>query len=475
MLTTATTFIQRRLYGREGPSPREAHTLPRFLFGMVFQGIWWAGYLLVPFVLAKSLAAPGGLITLAVTMDTGGMLLAIYWGHLLSRRHAAGVILWGGFCGRLVLLATFLVGSAGQFVILMAAVYFFGSLVYPAQNGILQAGFRHRVRGRIWGLGTSIQNLAAVATSLAVGKILDHDPDLFRVAYAAIGACGFVYILILSRLTRYLRVAPSASGTAATGAASAGGGVTATAASEPASTGMERTRVSLRLPPSLPPLGELTGGRILRGLIRPFAEAVATFRRDRHYLWYEINFTVYGLAFLMTYTMLPILFRDRLQLSYEQISTARIVIAQFGVALLAPLAGRFSDRYHPARLCQLAFAVMGFFVAGLIVCHQTTMADPARLVFAVFAIYAVGMAGVNIGWNVGSISFAPPGHGSHYQGIHVSVVGIRGLLGPAIGFLVYKLLGMVQVFGLACLLLVLASLSSGALWRRLRDRGPDGR
>jgi len=76
---------RRRLLGVDELLPSESYTLPRFLLGMVFQGVWWAGYLLVPFVLAKSLNASGGLITLAVTMDFGGMLLAVYWGYWLTR------------------------------------------------------------------------------------------------------------------------------------------------------------------------------------------------------------------------------------------------------------------------------------------------------------------------------------------------------------------------------------------------------
>ena len=150
MTTTLAQLLQRLVFGGEEPSALERYTLPRFLCGMVFQGIWWAGYLLVPFVLAKSLAAPGELITLAVTLDTGGMLLALYWGDLLTRGNRRSVTLWGGALGRLIFLLSFLADSAVTFMILLAVVYFFASLVYPAQSGILHANFRPRLQGRIW-------------------------------------------------------------------------------------------------------------------------------------------------------------------------------------------------------------------------------------------------------------------------------------------------------------------------------------
>jgi MFS family permease len=411
----------------------ERQTLPRWLVGMVFQGVWWAGYLLVPFVLAKSLAAPPGLITLVVMMDTGGMLLALHWGHLLGRGDRRRVIFWGGMLGRLSLGLAMVTHSASQFVGLLALVYFCAALVYPAQNGVLQHCFRPALQGRFWGYGALVQNGVAVVTSIFMGIVLDRAPQRFGAVYAIIGACGFLYMWILSRLPQ----------------------------PEPAG-------------PAVRP-GRLLAGwsplRLLRALVGPLFAARATFRRDRAYGWYEANFMSYGMAFLMLQPMLPRLLADRLGLAYTEISTARIMIAQMGVALLGPAAGRLMDRHRPARLCQLAFGCMVLFPAGLFVAGNVAAAQPERLVYLAFGLYAVGMAGVNVTWNVGSISFAPPGEGSHYQGIHVSLVGIRGVLGPALGFAVYRLSSMNAVFVLAALFFAAASVSSGSLarWRHLRS------
>jgi hypothetical protein len=76
------------------------------------------------------------------------------------------------------------------------------------------------------------------------------------------------------------------------------------------------------------------------------------------------------------------------------------------------------------------------------------------------------MAGVNVTWNVGSISFAPPGKGGHYQGIHVAMVGLRGVLAPVLGFLLLTFFGYRAVFIAATCLFFSASLSSWLLARR---------
>jgi len=98
--------------------------------------------------------------------------------------------------------------------------------------------------------------------------------------------------------------------------------------------------------------------------------------------------------------------------------------------LLGPAMGRLNDRYHPVRLCAFAFALFSLYPVVLDLAGALPLASPVRLVYLAFALYSLGMAGINVAWNVGSIAFAPPGRGGYYQGIHVAMVGIRGTFGP---------------------------------------------
>jgi hypothetical protein len=52
---------------------------------------------------------------------------------------------------------------------------------------------------------------------------------------------------------------------------------------------------------------------------------------------------------------------------------------------------------------------------------------------------------------------------------------VRGLLGPALGLMIYRLYGLDRVFQVACIILVVASLSAGALsgWlKKVRKADP---
>lgn len=432
-----------RRFGKSSvePTALERATLRLFLAGAVLQGLWWAGYLLIPYVLAKSLHASAGLITLSAILDNLGMFLALYWGHLLaSRGQRRTYLVWAGILGRLVMVLTLLVQSAVQMTVLLAVVYFFAAMVYPAQNNIFEQNFRPTLRGRYFGLGTGIQNGVAVLASLGLGSILDRDPDLFRAVYAGLGVCGFLYLFLLSR-------APVPDGT-------------------PPEPTPFRLLGALPLPARA--VGPFTPGRIWRGLARPFADALRIYREDRAFNWFEINFMTYGAAFMCLSPVVPVFLTEQLKLSYHEISTARVLVGQIGVALLGPLMGRVMDRYHPVRLCALAFFLLAFFPVALDAAGIAGVGDALPLVYLAFAIYSVGMAGVNITWNVGSMAFAPPGQGGYYQGIHVAMVGIRGTIGPLVGYGVYEVWGLRAVFWLAFGLFVAAAVSSVALWRSMR-------
>ncbi len=405
----------------------ERTTARRYYLGTVFQGIWTTAQYLFPFVLAKSLAAPSWLVTLSVLMETSGMVLGIYWGQFMGTGRRRQVLFWGGLAGRLAIVGALLVTTPGQFVVMLAAVYLFIAIVYPAQNSILQENIRPERRGEVFGRGAFIQHGVAAACSVAVGGFLDRDPMSFQWIFPLIGVLGFGYPLVLSRLPR-----------AAQPMAEPGGR------------------------PHAPPASRSLAGAILQ----PFLDARDTFRRDRAYLWYQLNFTMYGIAFIMLVPVVPLYFTRELNLEYGDIANARVLIGSLGIALLGPLMGRLMDRLHPARLCALAFGWVVMFPLSLALGPELGL-TAAQTAYLAFVIYSVGMAGVNVTWNVGSITFAPPGQGGHYQGIHVAMVGIRGILAPILGFVLLETMGYRAAFVAAAALFGAAAISSALLARRL--------
>lgn len=410
----------------------ERTTARRYQLGMLFQGIWFTGQILFPFVLAKSLAAPAWLVTVSVLMETTGMVAGLYWGGVMQTGGRRRALLWGGLAGRVVVVAALWIHTAGPFVVMLGVVYLFGAMVFPAQNSILQENIRPERRGEVFGRGAMVQHGTAAVCSLVVGMLLDRDPMMYRVIYPVLGVLGFGYPLVLATLPR-----PAA------------------AAGRPPK------------PDGVP--APLVWRSAATAVFQPFLEARDTFRRDRAYLWYQINFSIYGVAFLMLVPVVPLYFNGELDLAYQDIAQSRVLIGSLGVGLLGPLAGRLMDRFHPARLCAVSFSWVSLFPLTLAAGPWLQLSG-VQTAYAAFVIYSVGMAGVNITWNVGSISFAPPGQGGHYQAIHVAMVGLRGVVAPVLGYLLLTYLGYREVFLVAAGLLLSAGVSSAWLARRVTGR-----
>ncbi|MEZ4386380.1 MAG: MFS transporter [Candidatus Krumholzibacteriia bacterium] len=406
-------------------------TARRYWLGMVFQGLWATGQILFPFVLAKSLAAPAWLVTLSVLMESTGMVAGLYWSGVMQSGGRRRALFWGGLCGRVVVAAALWITTPGLFVAMLAVVYLFGALVYPAQNSILQENIPADRRGWVFGRGAMVQQGTAVVCSFVVGLLLDHDPMAYRIVYPVLGVLGFGYPLALATLPR-----PAAGAVAAPGPRPAG------------------------------PLAPPAWRSLASAVSQPFLDARDTFRRDRAYLWYQANFTVYGVAFIMLVPVVPLYFTSELHLAYRHIAQSRILIGSLGVGLLGPLAGKLMDRLHPTRLCAMSFGWVALYPLMLAAGPALNL-TATQTAYAAFVIYSVGMAGVNVTWNVGSMAFAPPGQGGHYQGIHVAMVGLRGVLAPILGYLLLTFLGFREVFLVAACLFLAAAVSSAVLARRV--------
>jgi hypothetical protein len=94
-------------------------------------------------------------------------------------------------------------------------------------------------------------------------------------------------------------------------------------------------------------------------------------------------------------------------------------------------------------------------------------------------VLGIAIGGGMLGWNLGHNDFAPEARVADYLGLHVSLTGIRGLLAPLLGVLLYGTVDAVAPgqAGLA-LLLPLTLTTAGSIgfarferdFRRQQDR-----
>jgi len=74
------------------------------------------------------------------------------------------------------------------------------------------------------------------------------------------------------------------------------------------------------------------------------------------------------------------------------------------------------------------------------------------------AFIGMAFAGGSIAWNLWVTKYAPPGKTAAYMSVHVSLTGIRGTIGPVIGYWVASQIGLMNVGFLSAAMMVVASL-----------------
>jgi hypothetical protein len=97
----------------------------------------------------------------------------------------------------------------------------------------------------------------------------------------------------------------------------------------------------------------------------------------------------------------------------------------------------FLDRHHVVvfRSVHGWIAVAGSLLLALAVLLQVTW-----LVWPGALLMGISFAAGSLGWSLGHNDFAPRGEETRYMALHVTLTGLRGLLAPPAGILVYHAL-----------------------------------
>jgi MFS family permease len=379
---------------------------------------------LAPFALQRSLGAPQWTSPALIVLGQALWILAPAWPLLLARMRRQATFAWIGLFSRgpLLLLALASVtpvlgGTPGQGTgdwWLLFATYLLSvnlDAVYtPHRNALIRANYPLTARGRIYGLVTLVTGVASMAASQAVGKFLDHDPTIVRWVFPVAAVVGIAGYLLMSRI-RWRYDGPTE--------VQAGSGV----------------------------------GIVGDAMAAAARATKRTLREDRSFREYEIGFMLYGLGLLSGTPLIVTRFAQDPTFSPSNWANADRLALPATQLLLVWAVGRMSDRLGVVYVAALAFlGLVPFFVwMGFV--------DTPHELLAAYVLFGVCMAGVNVSWALGPLHFAPRGQAHHYSSVHVACVGVRSVLGPAIGW------GVEAAFSYQAALVVSAALEAlGGLW-----------
>jgi len=398
----------------------EKETFINHLFFSATNGIVFGGLMLQEIIARKTLLSSNLIVTFVTMVWPVANLFSIYWGeYLQGRQEREKLFLIAGILGRISLVLIFFVHTGKHFVLLLLLVYSFNAFIIPVQNSIFQFNYRKKNMGVLYGISGTAYAVFLLLSSFIFGRFLDYNEMLFKPLFAIVGVFGYLGILALRRI-----------------------------------------------PVDIP---EMVKDAKSHPVISPIITAVYEFRNNKPFLWYEIGFMIYGFGYMMVLPIIPQFLVNKLGMTYTQISIGKVMIAYSGVALFSPLAGFIHKKLNPIIFSGLSFIVLGFYPLLINLSIFQNISDPVLFVYIGFGIFSIGMAGVFINWQIGSIYFAKERDSAMLQSVHVTLTAIRGLFAPLLGYFLMTRFSDTTGFITSSIMFFLASIIMFITFMKYRD------
>ncbi len=264
--------------------------------------------------------------------------------------------------------------------------------VITLRTGVWRANYADAYRPDIASRIMIVDGLVMAVAGLMIGKSLDYDPMTFRYLFVAMGCMGVIGAALYRKMPfRHERQH---------------------LATERAADKKQR--------PSLSPI---VIARVLRD--------------DRWYRGYLTCMFMMGFGNLMLHPILTIALADEFNVGYGSGIAISTVIPAVFMMLSIPFWSRRLERMHVIDFRAVhvwSFALVSTLVLLGVWYHQVTL-----LYFAAMCL-GIGYGGGVLAWNLGHQHFAPPDRDAEYMGVHITLTGIRGVIGPIIGVQLYLLL-----------------------------------
>lgn len=299
------------------------------------------------------------------------------------------------------------------FLIVFLLFYFASPFTIPLINHLLKLNYSPDKLGKLYSYSWSINLFTQLVSSLLFGWLLDEFPQSFSYVYAVLGVLGLLSIFLISKIKNE-----------------------------------EEQKY-------FDDIGLIESwGNTLDKSIKILAE-------NKPFRDFQIGMMIYGIAFLMNLGVVAKFLNDTYELNYSEVAGYKGIALVLAI-LTFPVFGLILDRKDPRKFGNMSFAMCVLFFVLLIAAfffQQSVTVNSIRIfIFLALAYIAYGFfqSSMTILWGIGSSYFAPGDQVATYQAIHCSLTGIRGLVAPIIGTLIFSFLSFLGAFIASIALLVFA-------------------
>ncbi len=381
-------------------------------------------------VIARTFDGSKLLITIATASVPAAYLFSIVWGMLCVGRPKIRLMTMFISATALLLglVAAIPHNSSGAiwFLVQMIAVQVLFAGVVTVRSAVWKSNYPHAVRGQIAAKLQALRFVISVIAVLIAARIFDKDPASYRYIFPIAATLGLLSLFFVRRI--HIR-------------------------------GEHNELIRLRKPPddTLDRVG-LAEPFTLTALISPghiFGRMFRVLKEDHRFRRYCFAHSFLGVANLMTMPIVVAIITQNMDIGFTWGFWISVGLIQALPQLMRlGSIGRWAKMFDRVgvihfRVLNAVFwaisSVFGLFGALAVLNADYIGAMYLPLAVSLFALRGIGngvaLGGGALAWNIGHLHFAKGEEAEVYMGIHVFLTGVRGLIAPACGMLLWIAIG----------------------------------
>lgn len=327
-------------------------------------------------------------LTILVAAFPVGVFFGPLWAGAGRRMGMQRLVTHMAFWANIPLLLIFWVDDSRLFTLLISISQILNSGMRMGQSSLYHVLYPKLIRGRVLGQLTFWTFLTMVPSILVTGWLLDMSREMYRILYPLAGVCGMIGCWYYHTL-------------------------------------------------EVPAQRALTSSRNgIRASMRGVQNILAS---DRAFLFFQGAFFLSGSAFFMSTHIVLLLVCDRFSFSAFDLALWMTVVPQLLLALSSPIWGRVLDHIGIVH-CRL---LISFVQTASLACYWVGIVGVSPI-FIYLGSILLGMTngGGQLTWALASSHFAPKAEDVPlYNGIHFVLNGVRGLVLPWVGAVLWVATG----------------------------------
>ncbi|MBS0625271.1 MAG: MFS transporter [Verrucomicrobia bacterium] len=353
-------------------------------------------YALLPFILRKDLGASILQISILTSLRPILPVFSFYWSaNLTNRKNRLRSNLIGAWAlARLPFLAVPWVENVWYLIFCCAVYELFNKSGIPALIEILKINIPKESREKTFTLYFVLTFIESIVLGLLMAKFLD------RYSWAWQMLCGSAALLGLSSIYLQMKVPI------------------------PEGEGLAEPKLSWK-----------------EKVVQPWHEAWRLLGTRSDFARFQWGFMMGGFGLMLIAPSLSIFYVDRLDLSHANVVTGRSILMGLGIVASSYFWKGMLARENVDRMTKWILAGFALYPLALVLAeiHMGWF-------YLSFILYGIAQAGSHLLWNLSGTLFAQEEDSSSFSRVNILMVGLRGLVAPALGGILCKWVGPVWVF-----------------------------